>query len=79
MPQTVNITITNQGLDTGNFFLTALDNAGALVSGWEKTAQTFVTGTPKQYTDVPDAAYQIKIQSVTSYCSNFIILRFKTI
>ncbi len=79
MPQTVNITITNQGLDTGNFFLTALDNAGALVSGWEKTAQTFVTGTPKQYTDVPDAAYQIKIQSVTSYCSNFIILRLKTI
>lgn len=79
MAQTVNITLTTQGLDTGNFTLTALDNAGALVSGWDKTNQTFVTGTPKQYTDVPDTAYQIKIQSLTSYCSNFIILRFKTI
>lgn len=79
MAQTVNITLTTQGLDTGNFTLTALDNAGALVSGWNKTGQTFVTGTPKQYTDVPDTAYQIKIQSLTSYCSNFIILRFKTI
>lgn len=79
MAQTVNVTLTTQGLDTGNLYLTALDNSGAVVSGWDKAAQVFVTGVAKQYGDVPDAAYQIKIQSLSTYCSNFIILRFKTL
>lgn len=79
MAQTVNITLTSQGLDTGNFKLTALDNAGATLSGWEKVGQVFVTNTPKQFTDVLDTAYQIKVESQTVYCANFVILRFKTL
>lgn len=79
MPQTVDITLSTKGLDTGNFTLTALDNAGTVVSGWSKTAVNLVAGSTTRYTDVPDTAYQIKVQSDTIYCTNSIILRFKTL
>lgn len=79
MAQTVDVTISTKGLDTGNFTLTALDNAGTAVSGWTKTGVAFTVGTAIRYTDVPDTAYQIKVQSATTYCTNHIILRFKTL
>jgi hypothetical protein len=78
MAQTVDVTLSAKGLDTGNFTLTALDTAGAVVPGFTKTAVAFVTGTPIRYTDVPDAAFQIKVQSGTEYCTNSITLRFKS-
>jgi len=78
MPQTVDVTLSAKGLDTGNFTLTALDTAGAVVSGWTKTAVAFTVGTAIRYTDVPDTAFQIKVQSGTEYCTNSITLRFKT-
>lgn len=78
MAQTVDITLSAKGLDTGNFTLTALDTAGAVVSGWTKTAVAFTVGTAIRYTDVPDTAFQIKVQSDTQYCTNSITLRFKT-
>lgn len=78
MPQTVDVTLSSKGLDTGNFTLTALDTAGALVSGWTKTAVAITVNTPIRYTDVPDTAFQIKVQSATEYCTNFITLRFKS-
>ncbi len=78
MAQTVDITLSTKGLDTGNFTLTALDNSGIVVSGWSKTGISFTIGTPIRYTDVPDTAYQIKVQSVTAYCNNSINLRFKS-
>lgn len=78
MPQTVDITISTKGADTGNFTLTALDTAGSLVSGWTKTAVAFTVGTAIRYTDVPDTAFQIRVQSVTAYCTNSITLRFKS-
>lgn len=78
MAQTVDITLSVKGLDAGNFTLTALDNAGGVVAGWTKTGVTFVPGTPIRYADVPDTAYQIKVQSVTTYCNNSITLRFKS-
>ena len=79
MAQTVDITLSTKGLDAGSFTLTALDNAGAVVSGWTKTAVNLVVGTATRYTDVPDTAYQIKVQSATTYCTNSITLRFKTL
>jgi hypothetical protein len=79
MAQTVDVTLSTKGLDTGNFTLTALDNAGVAVSGWTKTGVNLVAGTPIRYTDVPDTAYQIKVQSATTYCTNSINLRFKTL
>lgn len=79
MAQTVDITLSTRGLDTGSFTLTALDNAGTAISGWTKTAVNLVVGTATRYTDVPDTAYQIKIQSATTYCTNSITLRFKTL
>lgn len=78
MAQTVDVTLSTKGLDTGNFTLTALDTAGDTISGWTKTAVSFTVGTPIRYTDVPDTAYQIKVQSSTSYCTNSITLRFKS-
>jgi hypothetical protein len=78
MPQTVDVTLSAKGLDTGNFTLTALDTAGAVVSGWTKTAVAFTVGTAIRYTDVPDTAFQIKVQSGTEYCTNSITLRFKS-
>ena len=79
MPQTVDITLYSKGLDSGNFTITALDNAGAAVSGFTKTAVNLVVGTTVRYTDVPDTAFQLKVQSSTSYCTNFITLRFKSL
>ena len=79
MAQTVDVTISTKGLDTGNFTLTALDNAGTAVSGWTKTGIAFTVGTAIRYIDVPDTAYQIKVQSATTYCTNSITLRFKTL
>lgn len=78
MAQTVDITLSAKGLDAGNFTLTALDNTGAVVSGWTKNGVAFVAGTAIRYTDIPDTAYQIKVQSATSYCTNSITLRFKS-
>ena len=78
MAQTVDVALSAKGLDAGNFTLTALDTAGAVVSGWTKTAITFTLNTPIRYTDVPDAAFQIKVQSATTYCTNSITLRFKS-
>jgi hypothetical protein len=78
MAQTVDITLSAKGLDAGNFTLTALDNAGSVVSGWTKTGVSLTAGTPVRYADVPDAAYQIKVQSDTTYCTNSITLRFKS-
>lgn len=78
MAQTVDVTLSAKGLDAGNFTLTALDNAGVAISGWTKTAVSFTLGTAIRYTDVPDTAYQIKIQSATTYCTNSINLRFKS-
>lgn len=78
MPQTVDVTLSSKGLDTGNFTLTALDTAGTAISGWTKTAVNFTVGTAIRYTDVPDTAFQIKVQSATTYCANHIILRFKS-
>jgi hypothetical protein len=78
MPQTVDITLSTKGLDTGNFTLTSLDTAGAVVAGWTKTAVAFTAGTAVRYTDVPDTAFQIKVQSSTTYCTNSVTLRFKT-
>jgi hypothetical protein len=78
MAQTVDITLSTKGLDTGNFTLTSLDTAGVVVDGWTKTAVAFTAGTAVRYTDVPDTAFQIKVQSSTTYCTNSITLRFKT-
>lgn len=78
MAQTVDVTLSTKGTDTGSFTLTALDTAGVLVSGWTKTAVAFTVGTAIRYTDVPDTAFQIKVQSATTYCTNSITLRFKT-
>jgi hypothetical protein len=78
MAQTVDITLSTKGLDTGNFTLTSLDTAGVVVDGWTKTAVAFTAGTAIRYTDVPDTAFQIKVQSATTYCTNSITLRFKT-
>ena len=79
MAQTVSVTLTTKGLDTGNFKVTALDNAGTLIAGFEKTAQAFVQNVAISSSDVPDTAYQLKIESVTQYCTNSITLRFKTL
>ena len=79
MAQTVDITLSTKGLDTGSFTITALDNAGTAISGWTKTAVNLVAGTATRYTDVPDTAYQVKVQSSTTYCANSITLRFKTL
>jgi hypothetical protein len=78
MAQTVDVTLSTKGLDTGNFTLTALDTAGDVVAGWTKTGVSFTVGTAIRYTDVPDTAFQIKVQSSTTYCTNSITLRFKT-
>lgn len=78
MAQTVDIALSSKGLDAGSFTLTALDNVGVAVSGWTKSAVNLVVGTAVRYTDVPDTAYQIKIQSATAYCTNSINLRFKS-
>jgi hypothetical protein len=78
MAQTVDITLSTKGLDTGNFTITALDTAGAPISGWTKTAVNLVAGTATRYTDVPDTAFQLKVQSATTYCTNSITLRFKS-
>ena len=78
MAQTVDVTLSAKGLDTGNFTLTALDTADAPISGWTKTAVAFTVGTAIRYTDVPDTAFQIKVQSATTYCTNSINLRFKS-
>lgn len=77
MAQTVDVTLSTKGADTGSFTLTALDTAGAVISGWTKTAVSFTVGTAIRYTDVPDTAFQIKVQSATTYCTNHVILRFK--
>ena len=78
MPQTVDVTLSTKGADTGSFTLTALDTLGAVISGWTKTGVSFTVGTAIRYTDVPDTAFQIKVQSSTTYCTNSITLRFKT-
>lgn len=77
MPQTVDITLSTKGTDTGSFTLTALDTTGAVISGWTKTEVSFTVGTAIRYIDVPDTAFQIKVQSATVYCTNSITLRFK--
>jgi hypothetical protein len=78
MPQTVDVTLSTKGADTGNFTLTALDTAGAIISGWIKTGVAFTVNTAIRYTDVPDTAFQIRVQSATTYCTNSITLRFKS-
>jgi hypothetical protein len=79
MAQIVDVTLTTKGSDTGNFTVTPLDTSGNTVSGagWPKTAQSFTQGTAVRYSDVPDAAFQIRVQS-TGLCTNNIIMRFKS-
>lgn len=80
MAQIVDVTLTTKGTDTGNFTVTPLDTAGATITatGWPKTAQAFTQGTAVRYSDVPDSAYQIKVQSSTGYCTNSVTMRFKS-
>jgi hypothetical protein len=80
MAQIVDINLTTKGVDTGSFTLTPLDTAGAVVTGtgWPKTAQALTQNVPVRYSDVPDTAFQIKVQSASAACSTFITLRFKS-
>ncbi len=79
MAQIVDVTITTKGSDTGSFTVTPVDTSGNAVSGtgWPKTSQSFTQGVTVRYTDVPDAAYQIKVQS-SGLCTNSITMRFKS-
>jgi hypothetical protein len=79
MAQIVDVTLTIKGSDTGSFIVTPLDTSGNAVSGtgWPKTAQSFTQGSAVRYTDVPDAAFQIKVQS-TGLCTNSVTMRFKS-
>lgn len=79
MAQIVDVTLTTKGADTGSFIVTPLDTTGAAITatGWPKTAQAFTQGTAVRYTDVPDAAYQIKVQS-TGVCVTSVTMRFKS-
>jgi hypothetical protein len=63
------------GTDTINMAAASLTTQFAKVSGVETVA--FTAGTAIRYTDVPDTAFQIKVQSATTYCTNSITLRFK--
>ena len=78
MAQIVDITLSNKGQDTANFTVTPLDNSGNAISfsGWPKTSQSFTQGVAVRFSDVPDTAYQIKVQS-TGLCTSSINLRFK--
>lgn len=79
MAQIVDVTLTTKGADTANFIVTPLDTAGATItaSGWPKTAQSFTQGVAVRYTDVPDSAFQIKVQS-TGTCVTSVTMRFKS-
>jgi hypothetical protein len=79
MAQIVDITLTTKGTDTANFTVTPLDTSGGAISssGWPKTSQSFTQGVASRYSDVPDTAYQLKIQSVGT-CTSFLTMRFRS-
>jgi hypothetical protein len=79
MAQIVDITLSTKGADTGNFTVTPLDTSGGVITsaGWPKTAQSFTQGVASRYSDVPDTAYQLKVES-TGTCTSFLTMRFRS-